>query len=297
MSVAAYVAKGRAAIVLGDPIGSLKDRQQAVFEFKQFCDRNDWYPAFYEVMPDQLPFYDALGFRWVQIGEEAIVDLKSFNLKGKANQNLRTAVNRLTKTGHHVSVFSPPISDNLLQQLKPVSDEWLRIKQGSEKKFSIGWFEPDYLRECYIAVVYDANRSIVAFSNLLSGYNRLEVTVDLMRHRQDVENGTMDFLFVSALQHFQRLEFDTFSFSLSPLAGVGMTPDARRIEKGLNYFFQHLNQFYNFKGLHQFKAKFHPRWEPRYLVYPSLTALPDIAIGLVRADSGDRMLDYLKFRI
>jgi phosphatidylglycerol lysyltransferase len=30
------------------------------------------------------------------------------------------------------------------------------------------------------------------------------------------------------------------------------------------------------------------------LIYPSLTALPDIVVALVRADSGDRLLDYFK---
>jgi phosphatidylglycerol lysyltransferase len=293
-SVVAYVAKGRAAIALGDPIGPLEDQYETVAAFSQFCERNDWFPVFYEVLPDHLSLYDAMGFQRVQIGEEAIVDLKAFSLKGKANQNLRTACNRLTKTGHTLQVYQPPISDELIQHLKPISDEWLRVKQGAEKRFSIGWFDRNYLRDCFIGVVYDSGGRIVAFANLLSGYNCKQVTVDLMRHRHDIEKGTMDFLFVSLFQYFQQLEYDSFNFSLSPLAGVGTTPDAQRIEKGLNYFFEHLNQFYNFKGVHQFKEKFQPRWEPRYLVYPSFATLPDVAVGLVRADSGDRLLDYLK---
>lgn len=293
-SVIAYVAKGRAAIALGDPIGPESDRAEAIGAFRAFCDRNDWFPTFYEVLPESLPLYQSLGLRSVQIGEDAIVDLRTFNLKGKANQNLRTAMNRLTKTGHRVEVYEPPISDELVYALKPVSDAWLHNKQGAEKRFSIGWFHVEYLRGCFIGVVYNKTHEIVAFTTMLSGYNRPEVTVDLMRHRPALENGAMDYLFVSLLQHFQTQGLEGFSFSLSPLAGVGKTPNAHRIEKGLHYFFEHLNQFYNFKGLHNFKEKYHPRWEPRYLVYPSLSVLPDIAVGLVRADSGDRLLDYIK---
>ncbi|MBD2082258.1 phosphatidylglycerol lysyltransferase domain-containing protein [Leptolyngbya sp. FACHB-17] len=293
-SVIAYVAKGRAAIALGDPIGHLEDLKEAIVSFQQFCNQNDWFPTFYEVLPDTLLLYQTLGYRWAQIGEEAIIDLHTFNLKGKANQDFRTAINKLTKAGYRLQVYEPPIDDGLITRLKPVSDEWLQSKQGSEKQFSIGWFDREYLSGCHIAVVYDAHAKIIAFSNLLSGYNRKEVTVDLMRHRNDAEKGTMDFLFASLLQHFQQAGYDSFNFSLSPLAGVGETSDSLRVEKGLHYFFEHLNQFYNFKGLHQFKEKFRPRWEPRYLVYPSLTVLPDIAVGLVRADSGDRLLDYLK---
>ena len=46
--------------------------------------------------------------------------------------------------------------------------------------------------------------------------------------------------------------------------------------------------------MHTFKEKFRPRWEPRYLVYPGLAALPEVVVALVRADSGDHLLDYLK---
>jgi phosphatidylglycerol lysyltransferase len=293
-TVMAYVTKGRAALVLGDPMGPIADRSEAIAMFQAFCGRNDWFPAFYEVLPANLPLYDALGFDQVQIGEEAIVDLNTFHLKGKVNQNLRTAVNRLTKTGHRVNVFAPPISDDLLRQLRPISDEWLKHKNGAEKQFSMGWFDRDYLQDCYIGVVYDANGRMLAFANCMTGYNRSEVTVDLMRHRENVEKGMMDFLFIALFEHFKGLGLAGFSFSLSPLAGVGTSPDARRVEKGLNYFFEHLNQFYNFKGLHKFKEKYSPRWEPRYLVYPNLATLPDVAVGLVRADSGDRLLDYFK---
>ncbi|MCU0548078.1 MAG: phosphatidylglycerol lysyltransferase domain-containing protein [Leptolyngbya sp. Prado105] len=293
-SVIAYVAKGRAAITLGDPIGHSDDRKEAIVSFREFCHQNDWFPTFYEVLPETLPLYQSLGYRWVQIGEEAIIDLRTFNLKGKANQDFRTAINKLSKAGYQLQVYAPPIDDRLIARLKPVSDEWLKSKQGSEKQFSIGWFNPEYLKGCHIAVIEDGNGDAIAFSNLLSGYNRKEVTVDLMRHVDRAEKGTMDFLFAEMLKHFQQEGYDSFNFSLSPLAGVGEAADAQRVEKGLHYFFEHLNQFYNFKGLHQFKEKFRPRWEPRYLVFPSRRVLPDIAVGLVRADSGDRLLDYLK---
>ena len=62
----------------------------------------------------------------------------------------------------------------------------------------------------------------------------------------------------------------------------------------LRYLYKYLNQFYNFKGLHADKEKFRPRWELPYFVYPSLVALPEVVVALIRADSGDRLLDDLK---
>jgi phosphatidylglycerol lysyltransferase len=293
-TVIAYVPKGRVAIALGNPIGGPQDREVAITSFREYCDRNDWFPAFYQVPAQQLDQYHQLHFRSIQIGEEAIVDLQKFSLKGKANQNLRTAMNRLTKEGYRMQIYEPPMDKDLLQQLKSVSDEWLHNQQGAEKRFSVGWFSRDYLQQYLIAVVYNPQQQPVAFANFLGGYHQPEVTVDLMRSRRELPNGTMDFLFVSVFQYLQAHHYERFSFGLSLFAGVGESVAACRSEKSLRYLSRHLNQFYNFRGLHSFKEKFQPAWEPRYLVYPRLSALPDVIVGLIRADSGDRLLDYIK---
>ncbi|ARV58287.1 hypothetical protein BZZ01_06235 [Nostocales cyanobacterium HT-58-2] len=293
-SVIAYVPRGRGAIALGDPIGPVDDRQEVIVSFQLFCQRNDWYPAFYQTLPDDIDLYKSLGFQILKIGEEAIVDLKAFTLQGKAGRNLRTAVNRMTKLGYNVRFYQPPIADELLHQLKSVSDEWLQLVQGSEKKFSLGWFDEAYLRECEIVAVQSSYGEIIAFTNIVSEYQLNEVTNDMMRHRNSMENGTMDFLFISMFQHYKERGYDSFNIGLSALAGVGATQESRRLEKVLHYLYKHLERFYNFQGLHAYKDKFHPRWESRYLVFPSLTALPDIVVALIRADSGDRLLDYFK---
>jgi phosphatidylglycerol lysyltransferase len=293
-SVIAYVAKGRGAIALGDPIGPQADVNAAIVGFQQFCARNDWYPAFYQTLPDHVNLYESLGFRVVKIGEEAIVDLTDFSLEGKAGRRLRPALNKMTKLGYRVAFHSPPIPANLLQELRQVSDEWLRAVQGSEKRFSLGWFHDSYMGSCEITAIYSPDGELIAFANTVPEYQRNEITIDLMRYRPNLENGIMDFLFISLFQHCKERGYAGFNLGLSALAGVGEKVDSRRLEKGMHYLYAHLGRFYNFQGLHQYKDKFHPHWESRYLVYPSLPALPDVVMGLVRADSGDRLLDYFR---
>ncbi len=293
-SVVAYVPKGRGAIALGDPIGPEDDRKEAIFGFQQFCQRNDWHPAFYQTLPDDLELYRSLGFRVLQIGEEAIADLKAFTTQGKAGKDWRAALNRMKKLGHEVKFYAPPISDQLLLELKALSDEWLQMTEGSEKQFSLGWFHEEYLRDCEIVVVQTAEGKISAFANVIPEYQLNEITIDLMRRRTEVEQGTMDFLFTSMFQHFKERGYDTFNLGLVALSGVGEKPKSPRLERALHYLYNHLNQFYNFQGLHAFKEKFKPHWEPRYFIYPSRTALPEVIVALIRADSGDRLLDYFK---
>ena len=291
-TVIAYVPKGRGAIALGDPTGAPEDLKDAIIGYREYCDRNDWYPAFYQTLPDYLDLYKTLGFKAVKIGEEGIVDLRTFTTQGKAGRNLRNSLNRFSKLGYQVKFYQPPIADELLDRLKVISDAWLNEMQGSEKRFSLGWFDYDYLRNCEIATV-EGKEGIIAFANIIPEYQSNEITIDLMRKLSNTEHGVMEFLFVSLFQHYQKLDYDSFNLGLSALSGL-KEGRSSRLEGGLDYLYEHLNRFYNFQGLHGFKDKFNPRWESRYLIYPSLAALPDVVVALVRADSGDRLLDYFK---
>lgn len=291
-SVVAYVAKGRGAIALGDPIGPTEDRPAAIEGFRDFCAKNDWHPAFYQTLPDDLDLYQSLGFHILKVGEEATVDLHTFTLEGKAGRSLRSVMNKFIKLNYRVEYYTPPIRDELLDELKVISDDWLEQMQGAEKKFSLGWFDHEYLQECNIAVVKNAQDVPIAFANLIPEYQHNEATIDLMRHRRDAERGTMDFLFISLIQHCKDQGYDSFNLGLVVLSGVGESVTASRLEKVLHYLYQHLDEFYSAQGLRAYKDKFHPNWEPRYLVYEHLADLPDVVIALVRADSGDRLQDY-----
>jgi phosphatidylglycerol lysyltransferase len=82
---------------------------------------------------------------------------------------------------------------------------------------------------------------------------------------------------------------------MSSLSGIGEEPGDPALERALHYVYEHINQFYNFKGLHKFKAKFNPNWSPRYLIYPGPGSLLPVALALGEADSGENPIrSYLK---
>ena len=85
----------------------------------------------------------------------------------------------------------------------------------------------------------------------------------------------------------QEQGYDTFNLGLSALSGVGEASSDPTAEKAMHYVYDHINQFYNFQGLHSFKEKFNPTWEPRYIVFPGYASLPAVWLTLTRAGSGD----------
>ena len=292
-SVVAYAVYNGAAVALGDPIGPPSDAARAINGFKTFCAKNDWIPAFIQTQPDCLKCYSDSGFKSINIGSEAIVALESFSISGGANKGLRSAYNRLVRLGYRAMTVLPPHNPALLSDLRAVSDIWLEHVQGTEKRFALGWFDEAYLQSGPLMIVYDPEDRPVAFANFISEYQRNEITVDLMRYLPG-EHGIMDFMFVSFLEWARSRGYVGFNLGLSALSGVGEHPEDPNIERVLHYIYENVNQFYNFKGLHEFKAKFHPVWSPRYLIYPNTAVLPSIALAINTASGGgDLINNYL----
>lgn len=289
-SVIAHVVEGRIAVVLGDPIGPAGDALNCIQGFKYFCSLNDWLPVFYQVLPDFLDLYREAGFGAIQIGQEGAVDLCSFSLDGGARKSIRTSVNKMKRLGYCAEVLEAPHPGPVLHELREVSDEWLSARHTSEMRFSVGWFDDAYLNSCRVLVVRDADGRIEAFANIVEGFPAEQVTADLMRHRTHAEKGQMDFLFVSLFEWARAAGYARFNFGLSALSGIGEKPADPAVERALRYVFEHINRFYNFKGLHSYKDKYGPAWSPRYVIYPNVATLPAVGAALIRANTGGDLL-------
>jgi len=292
-SVLAYTVKGRTAIVLGDPIGPPEDAASAIKEFVQHCSGNDWQPAFFQTLPDYLPFYQAEGLSTIAIGQEAIIDLNSFTLSGRANHDLRSAHNRLVRLGYRAVYHAPPLSDRLVAELRAVSDEWLAMLGSSEKRFFLAWFDDDYIRNGPVMAVYGPDGSIRAFANIVSEFQANEITIELMRHVRNTDNGTMDFLFIRLFEWAKEQGYASFNMGLSSLAGVGTRSEDPVVERALHFIYEHMDEPYDFRGLFNYKNKFHPTWSPRYLAYPGPASLPAVAVAIARAYTGGGLLRAL----
>jgi phosphatidylglycerol lysyltransferase len=285
-SLISYVVENRVALTLGDPIGPAEDVPSTIAEFQSLCRSNDWVPAFYQVTPSNIDTYNTAGFELLTLGQEAIVDLTSFTLEGSANKTLRNSYNKMVRVGYHYDVLQPPFSARMMRELNTISNEWLSSRGLSEMRFSLGWFDETYLNTCPILLVRDREGFIEAFANVVTEFQANEAAVDLMRHRSQVESGLMDFLFVSLFQWAKENGYASFNLGLSALSGVGESSEDPAMERALNYFYRNVSRFYNFRGLHSFKEKFHPTWLPRYLIYPDALSLPAISVALYRANLG-----------
>lgn len=262
-----YRVQARSWIALGDPVGDPDEAAQLAWEFVDAANAANARPVFYEVAADNLALWAEMGLAMHKMGEEAIVPLPAFSLEGGQRKKLRTARNRATRDGLSFEMLSAPIDDTTMEVLRKISNQWLADKHSSEKQFSVGRFDPDYLRQFPIAIVrHDAR--IVAFANVLTTQTKETATIDLMRHVDDAPSGLMDYLFTELLLHLRTEGFAQFSLGMAPLAGLEARRGSRWTMKLGALVYRHGGHFYNFDGLRNFKEKFDPKWEPRFLIAP-----------------------------
>ncbi len=273
----AFRVGGGFAVVLGDPVGPEEEIQPTIQKFVEYCTNNDWRVAFHQTLPDFLPIYQKLGFRKLKIGDDAIVDLPNFTLDGKEAKKLRHAINQLEKQGVRFTRYDPPISLEIMSQLKQVSDGWLQIPGRRERTFTLGLFEHEYVRSTPVYAAVDATGKILAFMNGIPSFCKGEATIDLMRHLPDAPPGIMDYLFTKLFFAKKEEGYRRFSLGMAPMAGFNEHEEASAEERAVHYFMHQLNFLFSYQGLLHYKAKFATIWEPRYTIYRHVLNLPRVA--------------------
>ncbi|MDB4871785.1 MAG: hypothetical protein JWL97_2789 [Gemmatimonadales bacterium] len=284
-SMIMYGVAGRSWVALGDPLGIDSERAELAWRFRETADRHGGWPVFYEVSPRHLPIYIDLGLTLFKLGEEAMIPLADFSLEGGSRKALRRTRKDACKAGATFEMIPAEEIHSFIPVLRQVSDEWLASKRTKEKGFSLGRFDERYLRSSPAALIRVGD-AVVAFANVWLGADRTEISVDLMRYTQVAPPGVMEFLLIELMLWGKANGYQRFNLGMAPLSGIenrSLAPLWNRVGALL---FSRGEPFYNFQGLRQYKEKFDPMWEPRYLASPGGLVLPRILTNVASLISG-----------
>jgi len=272
------------AIVLENPV--CKDEEafmDLVRKFDTYCQENGFVSVFYRVPQQSLKMYESLGKKYLPVGDEAVVDLNSNTLDGGKIKTTTSAVHRLTTDGFIVNIHTAPHSDGFMKKLELVSQSWLDAIHQKEIAFTEGVFDVKILRNQTIITVEDVEERVYAFLNLIPDYAPGEATYDMIRKIKDAPNGVLDLLLAKTLQYLKEQGFESVNLGLAPLSGV---KGINFTEKAVKYAYENLKALGHFKGLRNYKDKFQPRWEPKFLVYSQAHHLLQVPGALKRVSEG-----------
>ncbi|HEY9048045.1 MAG TPA: phosphatidylglycerol lysyltransferase domain-containing protein, partial [Ohtaekwangia sp.] len=257
------------AVVLEAPVAPDRPAaQQLVNQFEEYCREQGLRTFYYRVGDEHLPLFHDLHKKNILIGQEAIVDLDTFNLNGSDRKSLRNAVRKAETNGLHIVAHEPPLADDFIQALKKVSDNWLQQEGHRESGFTQGIFDETLVRQHTALALRDKEGTLLAFANIIPGYRPGEATYDMLRYISDIPNGSVDYLMVKMMEYFKGQHYKTFNMGLAAFAGFDKP--ASMNEQVIRFYRDHFRQASRLKGLYEYKNKFGPVWENRYLVYDQL---------------------------
>lgn len=289
-SYVAYQRHAGTVIALADPVGPEESLPETVAAFTAMCEGAGLVPCFFSTTAATADAAAALGWRSVQIAEDTLIDLPELEFKGKAWQDVRSALNKAGKDGIEfkmVSLAAEPFA--VRAQVQAISEEWVGDKGLPEMGFTLGGMEEALDPHVRVGLAVDADGSVHGVTSWLPVFSADGTvhawTLDVMRRRQDGFRPVIEFLLASACLAFKEDGASFVSLSGAPLArsegaDAGET-DA--IDKMLSTLGAAMEPYYGFRSLHSFKAKFKPRYDPVYMSYRDEADLPRIGIALTRA--------------
>jgi lysyl-tRNA synthetase class 2 len=280
----AYRISGPTLLLSGDPVGPAGSLPALLSELCEFAEQRGLVLGAVGASAGLLGLYRDAGLRALYIGDEAIVDTRTFTLEGRAVRKVRQSVNRLTSAGFTVELCSlDDLDAAAVAELEGISRSWLEGAPERGFAMAMDGLACPHPADTTVVVARDADGAARGFLHLVPTYGRPAVSLSAMRRERDTPNGLMEFLVVRAVEELRARGIEELSLNFAAFARWMHAP-RNGVERRLGRVVSLANPFFQIESLHSFNAKFGPRWEPRYLVFEHRRGLPRIGLAAMRIE-------------
>ena len=283
----AYRVQGGVMLASGDPFGEYSLWPEAIAEFIKIADEHAWTPAV-------MGCSDRGGEVWVEhagmiaidIGDEAIIEVKDFTLEGRPMANVRQMVNRIKRKGYSCTTHKWSELDNdTRSQLRKLAHEW---RYGvAERGFSMSMdrFGEDFDPDTYITIAW-LNNEIKGLLYYVP-WTTNGLSLDRMQRERGTDPGVNELMIVETVEYARANNLAHVSLNFAAFRSLFERADkisAGPITRGMRNLIRFSSNFFQVESLYRFNAKFQPGWETRYVLYPRAADLPKVGWAALRAE-------------
>ncbi|MBD9729254.1 phosphatidylglycerol lysyltransferase domain-containing protein [Streptomyces caniscabiei] len=278
----------------GDPIGDVEAWPGAIERFMDEAKAHSWTPAVMGCSETGAEVWTReTGLDALELGDEAVVDVADFSLAGRAMRNVRQMVKRIERLGYETRVRRVrDLGEAELDRIRHAAEDWRGTDTERGFSMALGRIGDPADGDCLIATAHKADETPGPYGDLKAVLHFVPwgpdgASLDLMRRDRSADPGMNELLIVAALQAAPRLgvrqvslNFAMFRSALARGEKIGAGP-VLRAWRGLLVF---LSRWFQIESLYKFNAKFHPRWEPRFVVYAASRDLPRLGLAAMQAE-------------
>ncbi|MCM6776921.1 bifunctional lysylphosphatidylglycerol synthetase/lysine--tRNA ligase LysX [Nocardia sp. CDC159] len=253
----------------GDPIGSTQAWPQAIDAWLRLADQYGWAPAVMGASELGAQAYRQAGLSALRLGDEAILDTRSFSLAGPEMKQVRQAANRLRKQGIAVRIRRHrELSAAEMAQVIQRADAWRDTETERGFSMALGRLGDPLDGDCLLVEAVEGERVWGMLS--LVPWGRTGVSLDLMRRDPKGPNGIME-LMISQLALTSEqygitkvsLNFAVFRSVFEEGGRIGAGPVLRLWRSVLMFF----SRWWQLEALYRSNVKYQPQWVPRFFIF------------------------------
>jgi lysyl-tRNA synthetase class 2 len=271
-------------LLSGDPVGPEACFRQLLAELRAFAQARGLKLGAVGASERIRPLYDELGLHTIYLGDEAILELDTFSLEGRAIRKVRQSVSRLGKAGFSAELLEvPALDEGTAREVEAVLE---RGREGApERGFSMAMdsIHTQHDRDTLLVLARDGEGAVRGVLHFVPCYGRAAMSLSFMRRDPGTPNGLTEFLVVKAAELLAERGVREMSLNFAAFARWLHSPE-KRSERALGKLIALGNPFFQIESLYRFNAKFFPRWEPRYLVYEGTFGLARASIAAMWAE-------------
>ncbi|GGB46641.1 lysine--tRNA ligase [Flexivirga endophytica] len=278
-----YRNEGSVSVASADPIGRATSWQPAIQAWLEQCREHGLYPAVLSSSEHGSREYVEAGLKAFALGDEAIIDVETFSLRGRSMRPVRQAVTRLRRAGYTTQVRRhAELSVEELERIGQLAEQWRGEETERGFSMALNRLGDPADGQCVIITAHDARGTIRGFLSFVPWGVR-GASLDLMRRDRDAENGLNEYLvselIEAAPEHGIRrlsLNFAVFREVFSSADQVGAGPITRFNDAALSF----ASRFFQLETLYRSNDKYKPTWVPRLLCYDPALTVPRAGLAM-----------------
>ncbi|MFI6212391.1 bifunctional lysylphosphatidylglycerol synthetase/lysine--tRNA ligase LysX [Nocardia brasiliensis] len=271
----------------GDPVGIREAWPQAIDAWLRLADQFGWAPAVMGASELGATAYQRAGLSVIRLGDEAILDTRTFSLAGPEMKPVRQAANRLRK--HGITVRIRRHRDIPAEEFRAViarADAWRDTETERGFSMALGRLGDPLDADCLLVEAVNGQDRVLGMLSLVP-WGRTGVSLELMRRDPNGPNGVME-LMISQLalnseQHGVTkisLNFAVFRSVFEEGGRIGAGP-VLRMWRGVLLFF---SRWWQLEALYRSNVKYQPHWVPRFFLFEERRQLPRVAVASALAE-------------
>ena len=284
LSMLAYRVEAGVMLLSADPVGPAAELPGLVRHAAAEAEAHGLRLGVVGARASMLSLYRDAGLRAFYLGDEAIVEVATFSLEGRAIRKVRQSVTRLVRLGYTAELR--PLGElgaRDLAELDAVSARWRG--DAPERGFSMATdlLGGDHQADSLVLTARDAHGAVRGFLHFVPCFGRPALSLGMMRRDRDTPNGLMEYLIATGIGMLAERGVEELSLNFAT-CGRWMRCPSSRTEALLGRLVGRLDRWFQVERLLAFNAKFSPRWEPRYLCYEGPLGLPRAGLAALRAE-------------